>query len=86
MARAAEGEVALLCDSISDDLKLGGTVSKGKGVLCSCSPGQDCRIIPEQAVWCHSCRPDLCCTGLLEKYLSVNKSRDVGIGRRWCSI
>lgn len=84
MARAAEGEVASLCDAISDDLNFGGTVSKGKEVLCSCSSGEDCRIIPVQAAGCHSCRTDLCYTGLLEKYLSVNKSRDVGIGGCWC--
>lgn len=80
MARAAEGEVASLCDAISGDLKFGETVSKGKGALCSCFSGQDGRIIPVQVAGCHSCRTDLCCTGLLEKYLSVNKSRDVGIG------
>lgn len=31
MARAAEGEVASLCDAISGDLKFGRTVSKCKG-------------------------------------------------------
>lgn len=34
-------------------LGLGATVSEGKRVLGSCSSGQDCSIIPVQAVGCH---------------------------------
>lgn len=85
MARAAEGEVALLCDAISDYLEFGRDCQQGeKGSYAAALLGRTAASSQCKQLGIISCRTDVCCTGLLEKYLSVNRSRDVGIGRRWC--
>lgn len=83
MARAAEGDVASLCDAILMTQSLGGTVSKGKGrTYAAALSWAGLQNHPSASSWVYSCRTELCCIGLLEKYLSVKQEQGCGIGGR----
>lgn len=67
---------------VSDDLPFERDYQFGRRVLlCSCSLGRSAES--SQCKWLgviSSCGTDPCCTGLLEKYLLVNRSGGCGDG------